>query len=204
MRTFAAVTGIVAICLTAGAGMARAADLPRVPYTAPPPYPTYNWVGPYVGLNLGYQSGTATHAGDLNGITGGLQGGYNWQFGTFVVGAETDVQGSDADGRFAASQFSNPWFGTLRGRVGYAADSVMVYATFGLAYGGGRVETNGVREASTHLGWAGGGGMEVGLTPNWSVKAEYLFVDLSDRRYVLFGNTGFQSNILRLGVNYRF
>ena len=46
--------------------------------------------------------------------------------------------------------------------------------------------------------------MEVGLTPNWSAKAEYLFVDLSDERYVLFGNTGFESSILRLGVNYRF
>src|SRR5690242_14464749 len=118
MRTFAATIGMVAICLTLGAARAGAADLPRVPYTAPPPFPTYNWVGPYVGLNLGYQSATVTNASDLNGITGGLQGGYNWQFGTFVVGAETDLQGSDADGRFAAWQFSNPWFGTLRGRVG--------------------------------------------------------------------------------------
>jgi outer membrane immunogenic protein len=204
MRICAAMFGIVAVSLTVAAATARAADLPRVPYTAPPPYPTYSWVGPYVGLNLGYQSATATNANDLNGITGGLQGGYNWQFGTFVVGAETDLQGSDADGRFAPWQFSNPWFGTLRGRVGYAMDSVMLYATFGLAYGGGRIEMNGVRESNLHVGWAAGGGMEIGLTPNWSVKAEYLFVDLSDQRYVLFGNTGFESSILRLGVNYRF
>ncbi len=204
MRACAATIGVAAICLMVGAGTARAADIPRGPYTAAPPYPTYNWVGPYVGLNLGYQSGTATNAGDLNGVMGGLQGGYNWQFGAFVVGAETDLQGSDAGGRFAAWQFSNPWFGTLRGRVGYALDSVMLYATFGLAYGGGRIETNGLREANTHVGWAGGGGLEVGLTPNWSVKAEYLFVDLSDQRYVLFRNTGFELNVLRLGVNYRF
>jgi outer membrane immunogenic protein len=206
MRTCAAIFGfgIVAVSLTVAAATARAADLPRVPYAAPPPYPTYSWVGPYVGLNLGYQSATATNANDLNGITGGLQGGYNWQFGTFVVGAETDLQGSDADGRFAPWQFSNPWFGTLRGRVGYAMDSVLLYATFGLAYGGGRIEMNGVRESNLHVGWAAGGGMEIGLTPNWSVKAEYLFVDLSDQRYVLFGNTGFESSILRLGVNYRF
>jgi outer membrane immunogenic protein len=204
MRSCAATIGIVVLSLTVGAGAARAADIPREPYTAPPPYPTYNWVGPYVGLNLGYQSGTATNAGDLNGITGGLQGGYNWQFGAFVAGAESDVQGSDAGGRFAAWQFSNQWFGTVRGRVGYAVDNVLLYATFGLAYGGGRVDMNGVREANTHVGWSGGGGLEVGLTPNWSVKAEYLFVDLSNQRYVLFGNTGFESNILRLGVNYRF
>lgn len=204
MRIRAVMAGIVAVWLTAGAGTARAADIPRGPYTAPAPYPTYSWVGPYVGLNFGYQSGTVTHAGDLNGIAGGLQGGYNWQLGAFVVGAEADLQGSDAGGRFAAWQFSNPWFGTLRGRVGYAVDNVMLYATFGLAYGGGRVEANGVHESNAHVGWAGGGGLEVGLTPNWSVKAEYLFVDLSEERYVLFGNTGFESSILRLGVNYRF
>jgi outer membrane immunogenic protein len=61
-----------------------------------------------------------------------------------------------------------------------------------------------MKESNLHVGWAAGAGMEVGLTPNWSAKAEYLFVDLSDERYVLFGNTGFESSILRLGVNYRF
>jgi outer membrane immunogenic protein len=204
MRTCSAAIGIAAICLVVSAGTACAADIPRGPYTAAPPYPTYNWVGPYVGPNLGYQSARATNAGDISGIMGGVQAGYNWQFGAFIVGAETDLQGSDADGRSGTSRFANPWFGTLRGRVGYALDNVMLYATFGFAYGGGRIETNGLRESNTHVGWAGGAGMEVGLTPNWSVKAEYLFVDLSDQRYVLFGNTGFGSNILRLGANYRF
>ena len=205
MRASAAAMLTLAICLSAAAQTARAADIPRGPYTVAPPYPTYNWVGPYVGLNLGGQWGSATHAtGHLNGLMGGLQGGYNWQFGNYVVGAETDLQGSDADDRFAAWKFSNRWFGTLRGRVGYALDNVMIYATFGLAYGGGRVETAGLRETNTQIGWVGGGGIEFGLNRNWAVKAEYLFVDLSDQRYVLFGNTGFESNILRMGVNYRF
>jgi outer membrane immunogenic protein len=186
-------------------GTARAADLPRVPYGVTAPYPTYNWVGPYIGVNLGYQWGSATHSGaNPSGLLGGAQGGYNWQFGQFVVGAEADLQFSAADDVFAAWKFSNPWFGTLRGRAGYAMNNVMLYATFGLAYGGGRVETGGFKESNTHIGWAAGAGMEVGLTPNWSAKAEYLFVDLSDERYVLFANTGFESSILRLGVNYRF
>ena len=60
-------------------------------------------------------------------------------------------------------------------------------------------------ESQTHLGWTVGGGVEVGLTPNWSAKAEYLYVRLEDRSYVLTGvNNGFQSNVFRLGVNYRF
>jgi outer membrane immunogenic protein len=193
----------VASALTLGA--ARAADLPRIPYAGTPLYPAYNWIGPYIGVNLGYQWGSATHSGaNPSGILGGGQGGYNWQIGEFVFGAETDLQFSAADDMFAAWKFSNPWFGTLRGRAGYAMNNVMLYATFGLAYGGGSIQIAGLKESNTHVGWAAGAGMEVGLTPNWSAKAEYLFVDLSDQRYVLFANTGFESSILRLGVNYRF
>ena len=83
----------------------------------------------------------------------------------FVVGAETDLQVSDADDMFAAWQFSNPWFGTLRGRAGYAMNNVMLYATFGLAYGGGTDPDRRPQESNTHLGWAAGAGMEVGLDP---------------------------------------
>jgi outer membrane immunogenic protein len=203
MRKIAALTAVAALAaVTAGA---RAADLPRSAFAAPASYATYSWIGPYLGVNLGYQWGSATNSGaNPSGIMGGIQGGYNWQIGQFVFGGETDIQLSDADDRFAAWKFSNPWFGTLRGRAGYALNNVLLYATFGLAYGGGTVEIGGAKESNTHVGWAAGGGMEVGLTQNLSAKAEYLFVDLSDQRYVLFGNTGFESSILRLGVNYRF
>jgi len=196
-----------AMALAVTPGPARSADVPRVSYVgAAAPYRTYNWIGPYIGVNAGYQWGSATNSGGASpsGLMGGAQAGYNWQIGDFVFGAETDLQYSGADDTFAAWKFSNPWFGTLRGRAGYAMNNVMLYATFGLAYGGGSIETGGLKESNLHVGWAAGAGMEVGLTPNWSAKAEYLFVDLSDERYVLFGNTGFESSILRLGVNYRF
>ena len=57
------------------------------------------------------------------------------QFGQFVFGAETDLQVSGADDTFASWKFSNPWFGTLRGRAGVAMNNVMFYGTLGLAYG---------------------------------------------------------------------
>jgi outer membrane immunogenic protein len=194
-----------AMALAVTLGPARAADVPRISYGAAAPYRTYNWIGPYIGVNAGYQWGSASNSGaSPSGLVGGAQGGYNWQIGEFVFGAETDLQYSGANDTFAAWKFSNPWFGTLRGRAGYAMNNVLLYATFGLAYGGGSIETGGMKESNLHVGWAAGAGMEVGLTPNWSAKAEYLFVDLSDERYVLFGNTGFESSILRLGVNYRF
>jgi outer membrane immunogenic protein len=174
-------------------------------YSAPAPL-TFNWTGPYVGVNLGYQWATTTHNPTKpSGLEGGVQAGYNWQNGQFVFGAETDIQVSGADDTFAPWKFSNPWFGTLRGRAGVALNNILFYGTLGLAYGGVRGEISGLAESKTHIGWAAGGGMEVGLTPNWSARAEYLYVDLSDRSYSVTGTgNGIESNMLRFGVNYRF
>jgi outer membrane immunogenic protein len=84
---------------------------------------------------------------------------------------------------------------------------VLFYGTFGLAYGRVRGENVaiGFTETKVHGGYVVGGGMEVGLTPNWTARAEYLYVDLNSRGYVATGNdNGLESSILRLGVNYRF
>jgi len=206
MKTVARATALLAALVTTPAA---AADLyGRAPAFAAAPFNGYNWNGFYVGANLGYQWGSVTNwgGGSPSGITGGGQIGYNWQVHpNWVLGLEADIQGSAANDTFAAYKFSNPWFGTVRGRAGYAMNNVMIYLTGGLAYGGGRVEFAGMTESQTHLGWTLGGGVEVGLTPNWSAKAEYLYVRLEDQGYVLTGvNNGFASNVFRLGVNYRF
>ena len=169
----------------------------------------YSWTGPYVGANLGYQWGSTTNNGTRpSGLAGGLQAGYNMQRDQFVFGAETDLQLSGADETFATWKFSNPWFGTLRARAGVTFNSnFLFYGTFGLAYGGLKAHSNlaGVSESKTHLGWAVGAGMEVAIAGNWSAKAEYLYIDLSDRAYALTGvSNGLESSLLRMGVNYRF
>lgn len=206
MRTTILVT-MAAVAVAAGA--ATAADLPRgpAPYSSPAPVALYNWTGPYAGLNAGYQWGTITNSKvEPSGLLGGLQAGYNWQSGQFVFGAETDIQMTGADDTFAPYKFSNPWFGTLRGRAGVALNNILFYGTFGLAYGGLNGEINGgLDESRTHLGWAGGAGMEVGFTPNWSAKIEYLYMDLSNRGYSVTGtDNGFETNMLRFGLNYHF
>jgi outer membrane immunogenic protein len=186
---------------------AAAADLYRGPAYAAAPFSPYNWNGAYVGVNLGYQWGKVTNWGptEPNGVMGGAQIGYNFQGGPWVLGIEADIQGSGANDTFAGYKFSNPWFGTVRGRAGYAINNILPYVTGGLAYGGGTVDFGLASESQTHFGWTVGAGVEVGLTPNWSAKAEYLYVRLEDRGYVLTGfNNGFQSNVFRLGVNYRF
>jgi outer membrane immunogenic protein len=128
----ASLATFVLVALTGAAG---GADLPyRTPYAAPGPT-GYNWIGPYLGGNLGYQRGRLSNSGaNPSGIFGGVQAGVNWQSGQLVFGGEADLQMSAVDDRFAAWKFSNPWFGTLRARAGIAFDNVLVYGTAGLGY----------------------------------------------------------------------
>ena len=171
----------------------------------------------------------------FHGVLGGGQIGYNWQFNAFVLGAEADFQGSSLKntlsapcapafcaplGLTAAYSQSIPWFGTARARIGYAQDSWMIYATGGYAYAA--VDTNATATAgplaatfNSHdirSGWTVGGGVEVGLAANWSVKAEYLYVDLGTA-HTTWNFAGIPAvtnashitmNVVRAGVNYRF
>jgi outer membrane immunogenic protein len=192
------------------AGQSVAADLSYSgPSRGPAQLGGYSWTGPYVGANLGYQWASISNSPtNPSGFAAGIQAGYNWQMmNQFVFGVETDLQLSGADDVFAPWKFSNPWFGTLRGRVGYAMGNILFYGTVGLAYGGIEAQSTvtGISESRTHAGWALGGGMEVALTGRWTAKAEYLYVDLSSRNFGLTGmSNGLDSGLLRLGVNYRF
>jgi outer membrane immunogenic protein len=198
---------LAAVTLAAMTGAALSADLPRYRTSYATPGPAgYNWMGPYLGGNLGYQwSRVSGSGGDPSGVFGGAQVGFNWQAGRVVFGGETDLQIAAAEERFAAWKFSNPWFGTLRARAGLAFDNLLLYGSAGLAYGRVRTELAGGAESNVHYGWTAGLGLEIGITGNWSVKAEYLFVGLAEKSYLLTGGRhGFDSNMLRFGVNYRF
>ncbi|MEI9803192.1 MAG: outer membrane protein [Pseudolabrys sp.] len=205
-----AILALTFAAVAAASGSARAADIQRgpAPYYSAPAVDNriYNWAGAYAGLNLGYEWGKITNVNvSPSGLIGGLQGGYNWQNGQFVFGGETDLQITGADDTFAPYKFSNPWFGTLRARGGYAVQNMLFYATAGLAYGNLKGEIAGLSEDKTHVGWAAGLGMEVGFTPNWSAKVEYLYMDLSNRAYSITGTTnGYEANMIRFGINYHF
>jgi outer membrane immunogenic protein len=205
LRTIPTRAAFAAVAAIATTATADAADLPRA-YTAPAPISAYSWTGPYLGGHLGFEWGRTTRNPTRpSGIAGGVAGGYNWQTGQFVFGIEADVTAAAAHDTFAPWKFANPWFGTLRGRVGYALDRVLVYATAGLALGSLEANVTGATERRTNAGWTVGGGVEVGITPAWSARVEYLFVDLSDRSYAVTGlGHGFEANLLRLGVQYRF
>jgi outer membrane immunogenic protein len=189
---------------------AQAADMnnygARAPYTVNQPLNAYSWAGPYLGANLGYAWGSVhNNPTKPSGLVGGVTAGYNWQSGPIVFGAEGDIQATGADDTFAPWKFSNPWFGTVRGRVGYAFNNIMFFGTGGLAFGELRGETFGLSESHTRAGWTVGAGTEFGLTQNLSAKIEYLYVDLANSNFTITGaSNGYRFGLLRAGVNYRF
>ena len=188
---------------------AQGADLPygsRGPYTVNQPLNAYSWAGPYLGGNLGYNWGSIdNNPTKPSGFSGGVQAGYNWQSGNLVFGVEGDLEANGADDTFAPWKFSNPWFGTARGRIGYALNNVLFYGTGGLAFGETRGETFGLSESHTTAGWTAGVGAEFGFAQNWTAKVEYLYVDLSDANFSITGlPNAYQFNLVRVGVNYHF
>jgi outer membrane immunogenic protein len=198
-----------AMLALAGSTASKAADLgyaPQSAYTVNQPLNAYSWAGPYLGGNLGYDWGSVEHNPTKpSGFVGGAQAGYNWQNGPWVFGIEGDIEATGADDTFAPWKFSNPWFGTVRGRGGYTVSNVLFYGTAGLAFGELRGETFGLAESHTNLGWTVGVGAEVALAPKWSAKIEYLYVDLSDSQFAITGaSNGYQFGMVRAGVNYHF
>ncbi|MDH6264412.1 porin family protein [Bradyrhizobium sp. BR13661] len=203
------VVGAAALVAAGWTASAEAADLnygQRAPYTVNQPLNSYSWAGPYLGANLGYEWGSVSNnPAKPSGFVGGVQAGYNFQNGPWVFGVEGDIQAAGADDTFAPWKFSNPWFGTLRGRAGYAFNNVLFYGTAGLAFGELRAQTFGWTESHNSVGWTAGLGAEVGFAPNWSAKIEYLYVDLSSSQFAITGvSNGYSASIVRAGVNYHF
>ncbi|ABA05780.1 putative outer-membrane immunogenic protein precursor [Nitrobacter winogradskyi Nb-255] len=201
------IAALAAMASTALIGAAHAADFSyRAPYTVNQPLDAFSWAGPYLGGNLGYAWGSVQNSLTRpDGVFGGVQAGFNWQSGPVVFGLEGDIQANAANDTFAAWKFSNPWFGTVRGRIGYAFNNVLVYGTGGLAFGKLRAETFGLSESHTSAGWTVGVGAEVGIYQNWTAKVEYLYVDLSSSSFTITGAPhSYQSGMVRAGINYHF
>ena len=234
MNRLAVIT--TAFLVTALAVPVRAADLPPAPaYKAPmmAPIPIYNWTGFYIGANVGggfadvpitvTRMGTPalTATAKMNGVIGGGQIGYNWQYTNWVFGLEADFQGSSQRatgtvGRFILTE-SLPWFGTVRGRVGFTpVDRWLVYATGGLAYAEQQFTTNTVAGVpvvnanGTKAGWTVGGGVEAALWGNWTGRVEYLYIDITNNQNGMAVAVPAQvqahlrENVARVGLNYRF
>ncbi len=234
-----------------GFGSVNAADLTLRPvYKAPPPamapVPHFTWTGCYLGIEGGGTWGRTSAVAvagtedvglpltpDFN-LSGGLFGGTigcNYQFAaSWVIGIEDDLSWTNKRGSArlippfntaGLETHKERWLDTLRGRVGFSSDRVLIYATGGVAFAGTTVtafnteELVGVSDSKTRTGWTAGGGIEWAFLGNWTAKVEYLFVDFGSANYVsppveLGGITfvtrdvKFTDNIVRAGINYQF
>lgn len=210
-----------AVC-TIAASAANAADIPRkaLPYSAPIYAPV--WTGFYAGVNAGYGWATfddGVSTSKMNGFIGGGQLGYNWQISSFVLGVEGDMQYSAQKrtetavigGVTFTGEAKVPWFGTARGRVGYAFDNFLIYATGGAAWTNLKASISALgltaSTDTTKMGWTAGAGVEWMIMPRWSVKAEYLYIDSGTTTLTVAGVSAsgkLKDNIARLGLNYHF
>jgi outer membrane immunogenic protein len=220
-----------------------------LPMKAPVYAAPFSWTGFYLGASAGgigissentYTVGGGPPgfanffgggSGDTNRGTGVLAGGtigYNFQWWPqWVVGIEADYSMASAQtGNSANWPFTGgngmaniSSLGTLRGRLGWAADHTLLFITGGLAWGdvtnvsSVNQANSGCRQgfSGTRTGWTFGGGVEHALTDHFTVKLEALYVDLgsksvsSTRSGCSFGfSAKTTAAIGRLGLNYKF
>ncbi|MEZ0171164.1 outer membrane protein [Microvirga sp. TS319] len=243
MRKLSRVLVTTAASLVVGASAALAADLPARQYAPAPVYnpaPLFTWSGFHAGVNGGYgwsnrnqtylgSADTLSSKGSNGGFVGGGQIGYNYQLvpGTgLVVGLETDLQYADLGNKttyvagspaaLSGSSSGGNYFGTVRGRLGYAFDRFLVYGTGGFAYGdvGSRSWGPLAGNRGTEVGYTLGGGLEYALTNNWTAKVEALYVSLGNgsRNTSALGTPAISSTssgrddfgVVRAGLNYKF
>ena len=211
--------GVVVLVLTAGSALAGETD----------------WTGFYIGLNAGYNFGHSDASytapelsafsidSNPSGWSGGLQLGANYQLkNRLVFGIEAEASLVDASDTIYDSmsdahrhpnntiKTSSDYAGTVRARLGYAAGRFLPYLTAGVAGANAKVSaTDGpLSESAFLVGWTVGGGIEYALNKNWSVRAEYLHVDLGQHTW--FAGEFWQSSststseTIRFGVNYKF
>lgn len=198
-------------------GSVWAADLPvKAPIYKAPPVAVYNWTGFYLGGNVGwglehldvtnvgtinstnFPAGYSSSA-DLDGVLGGVQAGFDWQFNpNWLVGIGGDYDWSgikgDSDNIGAVNSAvvshihrTTPWLATLTGRVGFVANDWLLYAKGGAAWARAKSDSYTTNAAGattttttgeeTRTGWTVGGGVEYRFAPHWSALLEYDYMD---------------------------
>jgi outer membrane immunogenic protein len=228
-----AAASVAAFALTSAAD---AADL-AVRFNAPPvPPPAFSWTGFYVGGNFGGGfgdkwwdnnnpldnhfwfgfPGQSIGTTSMDGLLGGGQVGYNWQFASpIVVGVEGTFDGSDISGHFNTGIPGNltmtnasklNWLSTVVGRIGVTVDDhALIYAgggaawtdekdsvvSFGPGLGGFPGQNISYSGSTTETGWTVLAGVEYAINPNWSARLQYNYIEFNNPSITMpAGNPG--------------
>ena len=177
----------------------------------------------YFSTNGGLVGGTVGANFQTDAFVFGVEGDIDWQSvsGTnnnvFCLSGISTTSGGAASGIGCETQ--SDWLGTIRARVGYAADRVLFYGTAGGAFGGVQTSLNGLStQNTTKFGWTAGAGVEWAFADNWTARVEYLYVDLGNTTCNQSASCGFEvgtpaptnnsvsftENIVRAGVDFKF
>jgi outer membrane immunogenic protein len=235
---------------------ALAADMAVKAPPPAPLVPAYNWTGFYLGGNLGggWADSTVTDAfhnggggagpgpavvlrATAGGVIGGGQIGYNWQTGKLVLGAEADVDASSEHANTCVKPAKATMdcvssavraFGTVRGRLGFAADRMLFYGTGGFAWQDPAISENfhapppsgltgtvpGAGTTATRVGYAVGAGFEMAIWDRWIGGVEYLYINTGVATQAPFTfipggpsvieTVHLQNNLVRARLSYRF
>ncbi|MCK9908647.1 outer membrane beta-barrel protein [Microbacteriaceae bacterium K1510] len=189
--------------------------------------PGHDWTGFFIGAHAGGSWGTTdwkttdgslaavstssfAGTGIMDGMLGGVQAGYNKQFGTIVAGIEADVSWANLDGyaKCASTEFPPRSFtchshidmlGTVTGRLGVTYDNLLIYGRAGFAWAN---EKHDVRQATasaegntTRTGYTVGSGLEYAFSPAWSGRAEYRYLDFGTGTVSIADQAGNVSNV---------
>ena len=194
-------SSIVFVAAMLAASASFAADLPSRKSAMPPTAGSAPlFTGLYAGVQAGYLGLTsqtdayyaptnfryASPTGDGGGFAGGAHVGYDWRFGNFVAGLLGDINGASAIANttvptFAAGSVINGYShvgvqGSVRGRVGYAFDPVLLYVTGGLNIASSQNKFSSIYGATKQnvifMGPTLGVGLEYAVNDRWNVNVE--------------------------------
>lgn len=212
------------------------------------PAPRFSWTGFYVGAHVGgsfpdvavtdfdvYNDPPAIEHNDSDVIAGGHIG-YNWQSGVIVYGLEGELGylGLDSSEQFSPfigdparigdsiASTEGGIYGTITGRIGYAFETVLVYAKGGAAFARakasyvdpnptGAVLNSGTTKTEALAGYTVGGGLEIAMSRNWTLKGEYLYMDVGDIEHTALSGAvpfDFEHDIdvhsVKAAISYKF
>lgn len=183
--------------------------------------PTALWSGFYIGGTLGGALGSTgtggSGIGDVStgGFTGGILGGYNIQLGSVVAGIEADLAWANLDGDENAAGVEatagHDWLASVRGRLGYASESWLVYATAGFAFTEVSLDvTDGAtvaKDSARPAGFVYGAGAEYAISPQLSLRGEILRYNFEDMDFKIPGGAiSAEPDVttVRAGLSLRF
>ncbi|MFG1479475.1 outer membrane beta-barrel protein [Xanthobacter sp. V4C-4] len=179
--------------------------------------------GPATGLLSPHPPGSAAGLGSAAAAVVGVQAGYNYQIGSYVLGVEGDLGSGFL---FSRARCLREWvsictadtdvLATLTGRLGYVFDNVLLYGKAGAAFANTSSTVSGTgfsgqfTGSAFRTGWTAGGGVEIGLTPELSAKAEYAYLDFGTDDVALANGAlasapavSQSAQMVKLGLNWR-